>query len=72
MQSEIIPGSLFVLITAAVAIASGQYLAALLLAVGCFFGWLMAIPERAAGTFAQWMALGLWTIGFFITLLGVL
>lgn len=57
MVPEQIPGTLFVLLLAGVAFATGQYGAVILLAIGCAFGWVSMLrgvinhPYRAIAAY---------------------
>lgn len=72
MSPEQIPGTVFVLLTAAVALFTHQYIAVLALALGCAAGWLTYTDAQVLKTPAFFGALFLWALGFVLTLNGVL
>lgn len=67
---ELVPGTLFVLLTAAAALAQGNTAALLVLALGAAAGWFTFHPTL--GRFAWWPAVGLFAIGFVVTTVGAL
>lgn len=64
MLPEQIPGTLFIILLALVAYATGQWDAILLLALGCAAGWASFAPEEALADSSRWTALGFWALSF--------
>lgn len=63
-MAEQVPGTLFILLVAVVGLLIGQYLAVLLLAVGCVAGWQTFHPSASVREIAWWLAMAFWFTGF--------
>lgn len=72
MLPEQIPGTLFVILLALVAYATGQWDALMLLSAACAVGWLSFHPLPKVAKGAMLTALTLWVFDFLLVLIRIL